>query len=120
MSEGFTKLMKSFPWELHVKHYGKFCVYEIGTHTHAKVEIVTNGTQDHYDGFQVTIINKTSGKVDSVYFPFNEHMSTRSDVRCLGKDPTWYLSTPDKKSLDTFTRMVENFILGFDTGAPST
>jgi|SRR5271165_874061 len=43
----------------------------------ARLELVTQGTSDHYEGIEVRIVSKTDGPVDRKVFLFRDYVSER-------------------------------------------
>jgi hypothetical protein len=119
-------------WSLPLQWFDRIGIVQLDPGRVARVELATLGTANHYPGFDVSIVHKQSGLVDSKYFMFDDYLpgDQRSDERpdypnrpnareragfhVLGssRDPwRWYIAVPS----DTrpFTKAVEAYIGAF-------
>ena len=56
------------------KYVGRACYGTIGNDIKAKIEFVTLGTSEQYEGIKATILNRTEGPVDNMTFRFKDVM----------------------------------------------
>jgi hypothetical protein len=55
-----------------VKFIGKACYGTLGEKTRMKLEFVTLGTHQQYEGIRATVLDKTDGEIDSLTLKFTE------------------------------------------------
>ncbi|GHU36119.1 hypothetical protein FACS1894105_05950 [Clostridia bacterium] len=60
-----------------VKFAGRACYGDLGGENRAKLQFVTTGIADHYSTLAVDILNRTDGKVDSLFFHFKDIWGNR-------------------------------------------
>lgn len=107
------------------KYVGRMCYGTISEDLRARIEFVTLGRSDHYEGLKTSIINRKEGVVDSILLRFtdiwgkpkvsnpnfregvNPHIWTDS-----GKSD-WYVFHPSKADYQKLTAGVENYLSVF-------
>lgn len=68
----FKKIFtKNNPFE-EIKFIGKVCYGTLGEKTRMKLEFVTLGTYQKYEGIKATILDKTEGTIDSLTLKFSD------------------------------------------------
>jgi hypothetical protein len=55
-----------------VKFIGKACYGTLGERTRMKLEIVTIGTYQKYEGIRATVLDKSDGEIDSLTLKFTD------------------------------------------------
>jgi hypothetical protein len=92
-----TEFLKGqFKFSIPVEWFHRRGVTDIGAGRLASIELVTHGTHEQYEGLNVTITNKAEGKIDAMFFPFNDYLAnggkTLEVISHCGWD--WYMQQP--------------------------
>ncbi len=80
----------------------------------ARLELVTHGTSDHYEGIEVRIVSKANGIVDRKLFLFMDYVSERkgrddAEISVIGYVGwKWYCDT--KPVLAPLIEAIDNYI----------
>lgn len=80
----------------------------------ARLELVTQGTSEHYEGIEVRIVSKTDGPVDRKTFRFSDYVSERhgredAEIAVIGYVGwKWYCDT--KPVLAPLIDAIDNYI----------
>ena len=69
------------------KPIGNCMVYKLNNGNVAKAYVDGGGIYRESHGVKVEIINKTDGKVDTMYFPFRNYFAP---TQCSANSPRWY------------------------------
>ena len=67
MNHFVRELQKMFDQEsslAEVQYIGRACYGKLNNNIRAKIEFVTCGVLDHYEGIRITLINKNDGEID--------------------------------------------------------
>jgi hypothetical protein len=112
-------LKAEFTWPSTAKFYQKTVLIQMDDQRIAKVELHHNGSG--YIGFDVSIINKTTGLIDKTSLYFNDEMTVedRADDRPDHKggfiigvsEIGWYIAVPRIKAKKRFMNKVLNYII---------
>ena len=51
---------------------GRACYGDLGGDNRVKLQFVTQGTHEHYEALEATVLNRLDGKVDSLLFRFKD------------------------------------------------
>ena len=57
---------------------GRVCLARLTDTTNVKLEFVTHGTHEKYEGIRATIINRSEGPVDSTVFRFDDILGKKA------------------------------------------
>lgn len=109
-----------------VRWHGDVGYVELGSASGAlaRIELSDRHTVGTFTGFRVDIISRTQGKLDTLFFDFNEHMDPgqRDDNRLdhkgfhgwssgrEAKSIAWYIATPTLKNIKAFTAAVNEYL----------
>jgi hypothetical protein len=77
---------KSLDWEIPIKWFDRTGLHKLDADRTAKIELATRGTQDHYPGFMVVILNKREGEVDRKFFKFDDYLDRDLSARTDGRE----------------------------------
>lgn len=93
---------------------GRAMVSKIDKDLRAKVEFVTFGYADHYEGLQLSIINRTQGTVDVQRFRFSDIIGWKNNDRPYIWDDrgtaSWYNFIPTMEERKSIQSKVEEYI----------
>lgn len=118
-----TTFCQSFPWTIAIQWFDLTGMYKYGDGERvARIELDTNGTMGHYEGFLVTVFNKREGKIDSKFFRFNDYLdgTQRADNRpdcasnfmVIGHTGwSWFIAVP--KDTKPVVRAIEQYLKVF-------
>lgn len=118
------QFIRSLPWSIDVLWQGRSGVHQLDDDRRATITLSTSAgvtgmsTSDHWTGFDVKIVSKTSGPIVAKAFGFRDHLTERADTRsdhpnqkfevigyCGWK---WYIAEPAHP--EHFTQAVETWI----------
>jgi len=114
-----TTFCKSLDWKIPIHWFDLTGIFEFpGDEVRrAVITLRPTTTHDHFDGFEVQIVNKHEGMVALKCFSFNDYLSERSDARDDYRDGfgviaycgwEWYIAIP--KTTRPFCEAVEAYI----------
>jgi len=121
-----AEFCKSLGWSLPIAWYDLTGICSIlGQETIAKVELAQDRFAGEFEGFQVSIVNKKTGLVDSKYFRFDDYLDRARRKDPSSSEPTgkcyyaygsstffgWRIAEPANTS--PFTNAVEDYIAEF-------
>lgn len=96
---------------------------EIGSDIRAKIEFVTLGTKDKYEGVKVTVLNRREGVIDSAVLRLKDVWGMQSANRMIREvEPyiwtyngvyEWYGFTPKKTDYEKLTVAIERYFSVF-------
>lgn len=100
---------------------GRTCVGRLGDTTNVKLEFVTHGTMDKYEGIKATVLNRKEGVIDSNLFLFNDILGKKpmkSSPATLIKpyiwvyqgSAEWYGFTPKKEDYKAIADTVNSYL----------
>ena len=100
------------------KYVGRACYGTIGTDIKAKVEFVTLGTSEQYEGIKATILNRTEGPVDHMTFRFMDIMgkqilggqSIMPHIWSYGEKPEWYGFKPKQEHYQKLSKSLNDYM----------
>lgn len=102
-------------------YVGRAAFLTLDEHIRARIEFVTTGTADKYEALQVTILNRTEGKVDTLLLRNQDHFAS---IRTPGGDmktphiwvyqgkPDWY-GQPTDTDLKALSKAAHDYIALF-------
>jgi len=112
----FTQFNKDFFPRAGFEWFNTKGVKDVAKGIIAEVTIVTRGYHDHYQGYQVKILNRT-GSISSHYFPFSalEVEGEKGKLEIIGyccpKDiARWYIARPTKASVRGMAKQILSYI----------
>jgi hypothetical protein len=119
------KLFQNQPILNDVRFTGRVCVGRLSENTSVKLQFVTLGLADHYEGIEATVLNPNAGKIDSAIFRFADILEKKQvsnpnfregitpRIGKGGKGFEWYVYQPDpadyEKLSDTIGEYLEVF-----------
>lgn len=101
-----------------VKFVGRACYGTLGDNTRVKLEFVTNGTYQHYEGIRATVLDKLDGKLDSVDLWFEDALGIKVNACGHQSGPyvwvyngktEWYAYQPTKADYGKITEAVREY-----------
>lgn len=87
-----------------------------------KIEFVTMGIADHYQGIKATVINRNDGPVDTVSFSFSDLLGKKTVsnpnfrdgitpyIWRYGEQIDWYVYKPNKADYDQISGAINNYL----------
>lgn len=107
------------------KYVGRLCYGTVGKDIRARIEFVTTGIRDRYDGIKVSIINRKEGIVDSMLFRFLDIWGKKKVSNPNFKDgilphiwiddgkSDWYVFHPGKEDYRQLFTGIEQYLSVF-------
>lgn len=97
---------ESLPWDIKLQWFDRSGIYLMDADRRVKITLSERGHMQHYVGFNVQLISKTSGKIDEKFFNFNEYLpGTTGLVSYIAWDWNAVPKHPEK-----FTKAIEAYI----------
>jgi len=117
------EFMRDFPWPKGFGWIGDEGFVKLSDGRLAKVELTIRAcdwmpVQDHWNGFEVHIIDSNKGKIDHKYFPWRDYLKStgtyhEGDLSVYGGgDWTWYINRPTE--VKPIVTAIMKYILLFD------
>ena len=112
-----------------IRFTGRACVGRLTDLTNVKLNFVTLGIHEQYDGIEVAILNRNEGKIDSQIFRFSDIFGKKpvnnpnfSDGMYphIWKDYDryeWYVYKPDPKDYEQISSVIEDYLSVFQEPA---
>lgn len=106
-------------------YVGRTCYGKLGKDLRARIEFVTMGVANHYDGVKASIINRTDGVVDSMVFRFSDVWGRRKVNNPNFRDgimphiwqdngkTSWYVFKPSKEDYSQLAEGIESYLAVF-------
>jgi hypothetical protein len=111
---------------------GRVCIARLTDSTNVKLQFVTLGTHEHYEGIEATVLNRTEGKIDSTVFRFLDILGKKAVpgnpnfrdgivpyVWKGQKDYEWYAYKPDPHDFEMITESVDSYLEAFQAPVQS-
>lgn len=107
------------------KYVGRACFGTVGKDIRARIEFVTTGTADQYEGIKTSIINRKEGVVDSMLLRFSDIWGKRKVanpnfkdgiIPCIWADDgksDWYVYHPTKGDYRQLSAGIEQYLSVF-------
>ena len=104
-----------------VNFIGKACYGTLGERTRMKLEFVTLGTHQKYEGIKATVLDKTDGMIDSLVLKFvdiwgkkklnnpNFREGMEPYVWIYNGTPEWYAYEPTSSDYKVFASSVKEY-----------
>lgn len=101
-----------------IQFVGRACYGTLGENTRIKLEFMTNGTHEHYEGIRATALDILGGKLDSVPILFVDLMGKIENTCGHQSGPyawtyngktEWYAYHPTKADYTQITEMVRDY-----------
>lgn len=101
-----------------VKFIGRACYGTLGDNTRVKLEFVTNGTREQYDGIRATVLDKMQGEFDSVSLWFEDMLGKKVNtggrqsglyVWTYSGNTEWYAYQPTKADYGKITETLRDY-----------
>jgi len=117
----FAGFLERFQFERGIRWYGNVGYISLNNNV-ARIELTDRGCVGYFDRFNVQIINRAKGQVDSIDFRFDDYFaqSSRIDARndmpkqkfhawasSSDKPLNWYIAFP--KSVDPITKAIDEY-----------
>jgi hypothetical protein len=109
---------------------GRVCIARLTDSTNVKLQFVTLGTHEHYEGIEATVLNRTEGKIDSTVFRFLDILGKKAVpgnpnfrdgivpyVWKGSKDYEWYAYKPTPRDFEMITESVDSYLEMFQEPA---
>jgi len=77
------------------KFIGRVCYGKLNDNINARIEFVTHGTHEQYEGLKTTLINKNDGVIDQSTILFNDFIGPHYGSNMSGTKGIPYLRTYD-------------------------
>lgn len=104
---------------------GRACYIDLGGENRAKIQFITTGYANHYSALSVNILNRTDGKVDSLWFRFEDVWGKQvtnnpnfSDgivphIWTSGLKSEWYIYKPTPRDFEKLAELVNDYLSVF-------
>ncbi len=103
-------------------YLGRSCYIALSGGQYARLDFVTRGTHDKYEGYEITILDKNKGCIDKLRLLFADYFATPSG-RCSGTPipyiwigngkAEWYVS-PTSSEIKKLAQAVREYIRLFE------
>ena len=104
-----------------VNFIGHTCIFRLTDIVTAKIEIAEFGTKDNYPGLRVSLINRTSGIIDTQKIHFSDAIGR---IAICGEernpyiwdyrnDPEWYGFKPTNEHYTRFAMKIDEYLTMF-------
>lgn len=101
-----------------VKYIGRACYGTLGSGVRVKLEFVTNGTHEQYEGIRATVLDMADGKLDAVTVLFEDALGKKVN-RCgqecgpyawtYNGKTEWYAYRPTRSDYDKITETFRDY-----------
>ena len=101
----------------------RVCMARLTDTTNVKLEFVTLGTHEHYEGIKATVFNRNEGQIDSTVFRFADILVKKAipgnpylkdgvypHVWKSGDKYEWYAYKPTPGDMEIMTEAVDNYL----------
>jgi hypothetical protein len=105
---------------------GRVCLARLTDTTNVKLEFVTLGTHEHYEGIKATILNRTEGQIDSTVFRFADILGKKAipdnpnfrnglypHIWKYNDKLEWYAYKPTPRDMEIITETVDSYLTAF-------
>ena len=108
-----------------VKFAGRACYGDLGGQNRAKLQFITTGISDNYTTLAVDILNRTDGKVDSLWFRFEDIWGQKQvsnpnfkkgvipHIWTRGLESEWYVYKPNPADFEQLAVAVNTYLSVF-------
>jgi hypothetical protein len=117
------KLFENSEFLSDVRFTGRVCMARLTDAVTVKLEFVTLGTQEHYEGIKATVLNRNEGSIDATVFRFEDIWGrkkvpdhpTFKHGACPyiwkeDKEQAWYAYKPTPRDFEAVTETLENYL----------
>ncbi len=109
-----------------IRFTGRVCIARLTDSTNVKLQFVTMGTHEQYEGIEATVLNRTDGKIDSTVFRFSDILGKKTvpgyTVSREGVIPyvwtysgksEWYAYKPTPRDFEMIAETVDSYLEAF-------
>jgi hypothetical protein len=109
-----------------IRFTGRVCLARLTDTTNVKLEFVTLGYADNYEGIKATVLNRREGPIDSTVFRFADFLGKKAvpgnpnftggvipHVVKLGDKYDWYAYKPTPRDFEIISETVESYLEAF-------
>jgi hypothetical protein len=97
---------------------GRVCLARLTDTTNVKLEFVTLGHHERYEGIKATVLNRSEGQIDSTVFRFDDILGSKSmpgghkypHVWKTGDNYEWYSYKPTPRDVEMLTDTVDSYL----------
>jgi len=102
---------------------GRVCIARLTDTTNVKLEFVTLGTADRFEGIKATVLNRNEGQIDSTVFRFADILGKKAVPGNIylkdGVDPyawkcdgkyEWYAYKPTPRDIEQVSGAVDSYL----------
>ena len=98
-------------------YVGRACFVRLGEQNRAKLQFVTRGIADQYEGLKMTVLNRREGEIDNTLLRFSELFECRGMERGFhpsicdyGRGPQWNLYKPTQTDYAALREAVNDYL----------
>lgn len=113
-------------------YVGRACYVRLSEQNRAKIQFVTEWISNQYNALQITILNRSEGKVDTLRLRFSDllgaKLTSNPNFQC-GVEPHvwddygkvhWYVYSPTQQDYEVFSNAVADYLELFQDQRQST
>ena len=113
-------------------YVGRACYVRLSEQNRAKIQFVTEWISNQYNALQITILNRSEGKVDTLRLRFSDllgaKLTSNPNFQC-GAEPHvwddygkvhWYVYSPTQQDYEVFSNAVADYLELFQDQRQST
>ncbi len=106
-----------------IRFTGRVCVARLTDTTNVKLEFVTLGHADHYEGIKATVLNRREGQIDSTVLRFADLLGRKPvpgnpnftggvipHVIKLSDKYAWYAYTPTPRDFEIIAETMDSYL----------